>query len=364
MTADITLRGPGDVVAALPYQLGYHPTESVVLVALAAGRVGLTARCDLPPDHAGVAAVVRALLEPLLRERPDAVVLVGYERVPESSHAVLTALVEALEVEHLEVLAVDVVRDGRRYSPVCAEPCCPPEGVPLPDPADVPAVAELVALGRAPLASRADVAALVEPDGTIAVRVGEQLVRRPRPARGDVAVRAWARVLAPPADSLSGPAAPPPWQPRVVAAAAGALADVAVRDALIGWLAPGVLPRESLEPAVVARLERALPRWAGMGGWRPVRGVAGERDLLLHRLLRLCRALPDDAGRAAAAVCTVTAHVAWADGDGAVARAALDRAVRLEPGYRLAGLLAQLVDHGLRFEPVVPHDEDAAPQAG
>ena len=155
MTADITLRGPGDVVATLPYQLGYHPTESVVLVALEAGRVGLVARCDLPPDD-GVDATVAVLLEPLLRERPDAVVLVAYERVPDSSHAVLTTLVEQLERHRVEVLGVDVVRDGRRYSPICSEPCCPPDGVPVPDPADVPAVAELVALGRAPLASYAE----------------------------------------------------------------------------------------------------------------------------------------------------------------------------------------------------------------
>ena len=100
-----------------------------------------------------------------------------------------------------------------------------------------------------------------------------------------------------------------------------------------------------------------------MGRWRPTRCTEAERHLLLDRLLLLCRSLPDSAPSAAAAVCTVTAHVAWADGDGAVARAALDRALRLEPGYRLAGLLARLVDHGLRFGPVEPGG-DVASRAG
>ncbi|MFL6153750.1 MAG: DUF4192 family protein, partial [Ornithinibacter sp.] len=46
MTADITLRGPGDVVAILPYQLGYHPHDSVVVISLKGKRVGLVARAD------------------------------------------------------------------------------------------------------------------------------------------------------------------------------------------------------------------------------------------------------------------------------------------------------------------------------
>jgi len=44
--------------------------------------------------------------------------------------------------------------------------------------------------------------------------------------------------------------------------------------------------------------------------------------------------------------------VAWVAGDGAIARAAVDRAVRLAPDYRLALLLERLVDTGLRLPPV------------
>ncbi len=362
MTADITLRGPSDVVALLPYQLGYHPSESVVVVTLRSGRVGLVARADLPPDE-GVEATVEVLLGPLRREDVDSVVLVGYETVPESSHPLLTALVEELEADRITVLGVDVVRDGRRYSPVCSEPCCPPEGALLPDPADVPAVAELVALGCAPLASRAAVSALVEPADT-AGEVGACLARRRPALRPDVGVRAWARVLAPPGGGAAPSGGSRPWPPRGVAEAAAALADVALRDALVGWLAPGVLPRGDLDPVVVARLERTLPRWAGMGSWGRHESSDGARRLLLDRLLLLCRCVPDDAPGPAAAVCTVAAHVAWADGDGAVARVALDRALRLEPEYRLAGLLARLVEHGLRMSAGEPHGDDVEPRAG
>jgi GNAT superfamily N-acetyltransferase len=77
--------------------------------------------------------------------------------------------------------------------------------------------------------------------------------------------------------------------------------------------------------------------------------VPTDHPALQGRLLEVCRAVPDACRAEAAAICTVVAHVAWAEGDGAVARAALDRALRLEPEYRLAGLLAQLVDAGLRL---------------
>jgi hypothetical protein len=74
-----------------------------------------------------------------------------------------------------------------------------------------------------------------------------------------------------------------------------------------------------------------------------------ERRALLERLLVLCRTLPDDCPAEAAAVCTVAAHVAWVEGDGALARAGIDRALRLVPDYRLALLLERLVDAGLRL---------------
>jgi hypothetical protein len=251
----------------------------------------------------------------------------------------------------VEVLSVDAVRHGRRYSLVCAERCCPPGGEPVPDPAAVPAVAELVALGRAPLPSRAAVERLVEPD---APGPGLSAPRR-RGARGpvprEIGIRAWAEVLAPPVEHASRPLRVTPWPPRVVADAAGALADIPLRDALVGWLAPGVLPRSALDRPVVALLEASLPRWAGMGSWHLEAGGAPGRDILLERLLRLARSVPDSESASAAAVCTVAAHVAWAQGDGALARAALERAVRLDPTYRLARLLARLVEVGLRMTP-------------
>ncbi len=45
---------------------------------------------------------------------------------------------------------------------------------------------------------------------------------------------------------------------------------------------------------------------------------------------------------------TVLAHTAWHQGNGAVARVALDRARPADPGYFLAALLDRMVTEGMR----------------
>jgi hypothetical protein len=175
------------------------------------------------------------------------------------------------------------------------------------------------------------------------------------PRRRRRAAAAWAEVLAP---GVRGRRPPDRY---TVADLALGLADVPWRDGLIAWLAPSVLPADQVDPKVAALLESALPRWGGMGHLEEApaeqaraerEALVTERDDLLHRLLALCRSVPDECPDEAAAVCTVAAHVAWVAGDGAVARVALDRALRLAPRYRLAELLVRLVDTGLRLPPL------------
>ncbi|PKW25687.1 DUF4192 domain-containing protein [Phycicoccus duodecadis] len=348
MTAPIRLRDPGDVLATLPYQLGYHPRRSAVVVALQQGRIAGVVRCDLPPPDIPPGSFVGGVVQPLVREGMRRVLVLGYEDEPDESEPFLRALVEGLEREGVVVAEVYVMRDGRRYSPTCSGACCPLEGVPVPAAADVPAVADLVALGSAPLASREAVDRVVDPPPGTAWRAGGVRggPRGSRQARR-CGVRAWAALLGPTADGprpVEGSAA---WS-NEVRVAAGALADIQLRDALIAWMAPGLLPRHELDPPVVALLERMMPRWAGAGSWRADSGDPGEQRRMLDLLLGVCRGVPDDRPGEAAAVCTTAAQVAWSLGDGALARAALDRAVRLEPGYRLAVLLGRMVDAGLR----------------
>ncbi|GAA5031844.1 hypothetical protein GCM10023258_30390 [Terrabacter aeriphilus] len=65
------------------------------------------------------------------------------------------------------------------------------------------------------------------------------------------------------------------------------------------------------------------------------------------RLIALCQHAPDEH---AAAALTVLATCSWWHGDGALARVALDRALRCDPDYRFAQLLTLMLDEGIRPE--------------
>ncbi|MBR7744402.1 DUF4192 domain-containing protein [Phycicoccus sp. BSK3Z-2] len=344
MTSPIRIHHLADIVTVLPYRLGYHPDRSLVLLALDGRRLGMTARADLTTDARAAEATVRAMLAPLQRVPALRVLLVVYEDVEGESDAVLAAALDGLEPGGSQVLDVVVVRDGCWSVPTCAEGCCPARPTPLPDPADVPAVAELVARGVSPLADRRALDRVVEPvDPDLHPwrgRPGRPRRRTRRPS----GARAWAEVL--------GTDPPGPGEPRspsrpVALRAVDILADVRFRDALVGWLAPGVLPREAVDATVLALLEETLPRWGGMGSWTPRAGSPEARRALLETVLALARRVPESDGEGAAAVCSLAAQLAWAAGDGALARSAVLRARAADPGYRLALLVERLLDAGV-----------------
>ena len=79
----------------------------------------------------------------------------------------------------------------------------------------------------------------------------------------------------------------------------------------------------------------------------PVRTATWSR-VVLQRLLALSRRTPDALAEEAAAICTVTACVAWGLGNGSTAGDALSRALRVQPDYTLALYLSRLVEFQVR----------------
>ena len=71
----------------------------------------------------------------------------------------------------------------------------------------------------------------------------------------------------------------------------------------------------------------------------------GAQNALQDGLIRLSAMLPDDV---AAPALSILASFTWWRGDGALARVALARALRCDPGYRLSLLLQQMVDLAIR----------------
>ena len=74
-THALRLTSPGELIAAVPFLLGFQPQRSVVLMALQQRRIGLTERLDLPDPGQELAAAA-AMLRPLLRDQADSALLI------------------------------------------------------------------------------------------------------------------------------------------------------------------------------------------------------------------------------------------------------------------------------------------------
>lgn len=306
----IRLKSPVDLITSLPYQFGFHPKRCVVLVCLMGDHVGLIERLDVPPpEHAGDA--MRAMIEPMLKERPTSVVLLGYEDIEDEAVPLLNALETAVGwYDSIELADVLVIRDGRWYSRVCTNAaCCPPEGTPLTE--NVAVASEFVALGHNPLNSREDVAARLEagPDSIAASPAGVT----------SEAIDAWAKILTTGNTNLIE-----------VAQAAGALKDIGFRDAMVGHLWPGVLGADQIGRQM-QDIFSVIP---------PI-----TKEGAMDRLIEMCADLTD---ASAAPSLTILANYAWFLGDGPTARMALKRALHCDPKYVLALLLERMVDLAIR----------------
>jgi hypothetical protein len=377
MTTTIHLSGPADVLTVLPYQLGFHPHDCLVAVSLHGTRMGLVQRIDLPPpEHVGDA--VAAMILPLRQDRPRAVLLIGFEEREADSRAMLDEMAAACRAHGVEVADRMVVRGGRWFDLDCVQSCCPPDGLPLPAPSAVPAVAEFVGREICPLPDRSALADLLEPNRPLLSRAVSRLADewlQLRREAGDAdetelgaqeteldadetergahekelhgfranELAVWSLVLCDKDDAEPIRALPP----QDLAILAVSLTDVDLRDGLIAWLCPGTLSRDLIDPSLFVQMTWALPepRWLGgdVGGMEQVIG----RQRIERRLCELSAALPD---AWAVATLTVLASFTWWRGDGALTRIALDRALRVDPHYRLAQLLKRMVDLAIRPE--------------
>ena len=341
-TNAIRLTSPSDLLSVVPFVLGFHPTNSIVVLCLRDHRLGLSQRLDLPePEHAHQA--VSALMPSLLAENPDAVILLGFESRAGESLPALEAMTTGLQSQAIEIHDRIVVRHGRWRSIDCANPnCCPPEGSSVPKPEDVPGiVAEFVGRGVSPHPDREALVRQLEA-GPQAVAVAKVLRSRQKALAKDVDSQvvpraelfaAWPRILDPDAPAIS---------PEDAAMASMSLQDIEIRDGLVAWLSPGTLNINEMSDEV-------QELFCGLGkGWGEehcdpdsLAAQSHAQDALIH----LCAMLPD---HVAAPALSVLASFTWWRGDGALARVALDRALRCDPDYRLAQLLLKMVDLAIR----------------
>lgn len=361
-----------DVVAVVPFECGFHPRHSLVVLSLRGRRLGVgqVARADLPtPEDA--AELVADLVASVVRDQASASIVVVYDDQPWDSQApphldLVTALRAALDGARAPAREAVYVTPERYWSYLCRTlGCCPSEGGSVAAAMTSPVAAALVLAGVAPLPTREHLRARLRPSGPLVVAA--------------VADSAW-RCLAAFAGEVdrSGPqaeerlAAPTPDRRRLAAEATTLLdrllpgyragAPTMTHDEagqLVAYLQ--IVPVRDELLVRYCRVGVPLPAGAGLSGAGhgrdalPGLGAQAPPDPTLeepmgHLLVDLCARIE---GPLAAAPLSLLAWHSWARGEGALARIAVDRALAEDPSYRLAALLTAALAHGLAPDWVV-----------
>ncbi|MFI7467999.1 DUF4192 domain-containing protein [Nonomuraea sp. NPDC049646] len=297
----LTLTSPADILAAVPYLVGFHPHDSLVVIGLHRGQAKVAARWDVP--------FPRGTLDPLTgllsREGVTELVIVGYGSGDTVTPAVDEArlLAAASEIRVGEALRA---HEGRYWSYVCELPrCCPPEGTPY-DPTTSQIAAEATVRGLVALPDRRSL------ERTIAPAAGPvRMAMRQATATAVAEVRT-RLVAAPDLDTFAR------------GYVAEALAEV---RATLTVHAGGV----RLDDIAAARLGLALTvirvrdeAWTMM------------RDAHLPLWKDLTRRLEP---RFVPPAASLLAMAAWRTGDNILATIALERALTTDPHYSMANLL-------------------------
>ncbi|WP_250213894.1 DUF4192 domain-containing protein [Acrocarpospora catenulata] len=320
----LRLSSATDILAAVPFLLGFHPERSLVVIGFVESWVRVSTRWDLPPEPGIFAGLV-----PLLRrEKVTMTVLIGYGPGPLVTAAAdeVTRLLREEGIQVQESLRAD---NGRYWSYLCTRPsCCPPDGTPY-DPVASPVAAQAIVHGMVALPDRQALERSVIP------RSGSA-----REAMDQATERAAATLRT----TLSA------GKHANIASQLIAEGITRVRSTIDLYTSGGRLDDDE-----AARLgfDLALIR---------VRDEAWTLidDREVHRTLwqDLTRRLTPHHVAPAASLLAATA---WRQGDCALASIALHRALAADPAYSMATLLTQAIHHLL--PPELLRDNMPTPEA-
>ena len=323
-TGVLRVHNPGDLIEAIPYLIGFHPRDSLVVVGLADTRVSVTARVDLVEltDPAVLAETMRVLAG----SDPTRAIAAIYDdapvdtALPDLPHRSLVhdvaGCADGFGVELVEAV---LVSGGRWWSYACSDDrCCPAQGRELPgDASPCPAAATFA--GLVALSDRAELDALLEPD--------------------EAADRARLEPAIAEHENLAVSAVVGGYDQRRQRSVKRAI-FAAARDADVS-LFPGDrgvgLSDDQVCRFVVALAERSIRDavWLAVDQGR-LDGRALWRDL--------ARRVPAPYD---AAPLFLFGWASWRDGNGTCAGMAAERALRSDPDYTAAELLLGALAHGL-----------------
>ncbi|MFC9387468.1 DUF4192 domain-containing protein [Streptomyces venezuelae] len=372
-TQQITLRGPAELADALPFVLGFHPTDSVVLIALHGehGRFGGRVRLGIPRSPREWASTADHLAECLVEggsrsgARPDGIVvfLCQDPGAGETSRRVMERLRPFAQLLRIACGALDIpvyealcISDGLYFSYCCPDArCCPPDGTPLALSGTSVMAATAAYAGVQVRGSLRDMESRFRPPGgpgeeaqraaldSAAAAIVPQILEDTEDEGREKVREATLRLARDILRRFANPGGAEPI-PTGGADTTGAMG---------GTRAPGgpAARADAADDALVATEEAATlilglqdrvtrdraAEW--MEGWE------GTAALRLWRVLsRRCVAPYQEH---AAAPLTLAGWTAWSGGDEPTARVALGLALEADPEYVFARLLHQACNEGL-----------------
>jgi hypothetical protein len=127
-----TLTSAHDLITAVPFLIGFHPTCSIVLISVKDGEIGLAMRIDLPDSLDSEA--IELLSQHFIKEGSECALLVAYMPADrEDGDSLLISLGAGLIRNGISIQESLVVRDGRYRSIICRDlECCPEAGASVP----------------------------------------------------------------------------------------------------------------------------------------------------------------------------------------------------------------------------------------
>jgi hypothetical protein len=305
-----TVKTPHDLLAAVPFLIGYHPTDSLVLISVKSDSLEMAMRVDFPinpPEGA-----YQLLASHLKRDHAEGALLVAYE--PKGSDLgpeVLRNAADAVAALEIPIRELMLVRNGRWKSLICSdEKCCPPDGNPIEDFENSRITAEQVANGKVlPFLDSEGLTHSISPTlfakdiNWNAQVIGFRI--DPEATNLNELQRDGAESVLLLADFYMQNGFCKDYD--LIARVLGRLTDVQVRDFALG-----------------CHDEKSLNAYWAM--WRDLLRIAPPKFV--------------------APVASLFAAIAYENGEGALAQRALDRAIEDEPEYSLARLLRRVFSSG------------------
>ena len=302
----ITLRNEDDLLALIPYSLGFVPEDSLVLVTLGRDSAPFHARIDLPEVPDDLPDVVAPLVVAARRNNAAKAMVVVYSDDECLAKRAADLLVDALSAGEVDCL-VSLRADGRRWFPLGVDHLDPRSLVGVPyDPRDHELSSRAVLDGRVTFRTRSELA------DSLAARDPDEV---------EEVLRAHARL---------GPltAATPR---RLLAAEAAWLTQT---------VAAQVHGAGPLTPDEVARALRAV----GHQELRDIAWCVVTREEAASHVRVWCDVVRRSPSELVAPAAGLLAFAAWLSGDGALAWCAVDRSLGSDPDHTLARLVAQALD--------------------